>query len=271
MRSRRFGATLPRGPCGSPCDASGVAIHFTPGERSVPWGPAEALYSWKDSDYRRRIVDGDTDRLAYLVVKRWRTSRFEGEGGQGRHGGPEQGAIERREHAPQSARLRRRPAGRIRAFFATAAAPGRRVRVDVGDAVYELTNRGAGFLSARLLKYKQGEKNFVQLVPPGRPDVRPLYFWGGQTAQKLNEASYQVEGGDLSLSKANPEGTIRFIYRGADGLSAEKALTFRHNEYNSARKSASPGPPGPRRWELSGDRVWAEATATLMAASSRGR
>ena len=125
-----------------------------------------------------------------------------------------------------------RPAAPAAPSAPTEAAPGRRVRVDVGDAVYELTNRGAGFLSARLLKYKQGEKNFVQLVPPGRPDVRPLYFWGGKTAQRLNEASYRVEGGDLSLSRANPEGTVRFVYRGADGLSAEKALTFRHNEYN---------------------------------------
>ena len=114
----------------------------------------------------------------------------------------------------------------------TRAAPGRRVRVDVGDAVYELTNRGAGFLSARLLKYKQDERNFVQLVPPGRPDVRPLFFWGGKTAQRLNEASYQLVGGDLSLSKDNPEGAVRFVYRGADGLTAEKALVFRHNDYN---------------------------------------
>lgn len=114
----------------------------------------------------------------------------------------------------------------------TASAPQRRVRVDVGDAVYELTNRGAGFLSARLLKYRHGERGFVELVPAGRPDVRPLFFWGGRTAQRLNEAAYQVEGGDLSLSKANPEGVVRFLYRGADGLSAEKALTFRHNSYN---------------------------------------
>lgn len=114
----------------------------------------------------------------------------------------------------------------------TASAPPRRVRVDVGDAVYELTNRGAGFLSARLLKYRHGERGFVELVPAGRLDVRPLFFWGGRTAQRLNEAAYQVEGGDLSLSKANPEGVVRFLYRGADGLSAEKALTFRHNSYN---------------------------------------
>lgn len=111
-------------------------------------------------------------------------------------------------------------------------APQRRVRVDVGDAVYELTNRGAGFLSARLLKYRQGERGFVELVPAGRPDVRPLFFWGGRTAQRLNEASYQVEGGDLSLSRTNPEGVVRFLYRGEDGLSAEKTLAFRYNSYN---------------------------------------
>lgn len=114
----------------------------------------------------------------------------------------------------------------------TASAPQRRVRVDVGDAVYELTNRGAGFLSARLLKYRQGERGFVELVPAGRPDVRPLFFWGGRTAQRLNEASYQVEGGDLSLSRTNPEGVVRFLYRGEDGLSAEKTLAFRYNSYN---------------------------------------
>lgn len=114
----------------------------------------------------------------------------------------------------------------------TASAPQRRVRVDVGDAVYELTSRGAGFLSARLLKYRQGERGFVELVPAGRPDVRPLFFWGGRTAQRLNEASYQVEGGDLSLSRTNPEGVVRFLYRGEDGLSAEKTLAFRYNSYN---------------------------------------
>ncbi len=114
----------------------------------------------------------------------------------------------------------------------TAAPPHRRVRVDVGDAVYELTSRGAGFLSARLLKYRQGERGFVELVPAGRPDVRPLFFWGGRTAQRLNEASYQVEGGDLSLSRTNPEGVVRFLYRGEDGLSAEKTLAFRYNSYN---------------------------------------
>ncbi len=114
----------------------------------------------------------------------------------------------------------------------TAFAPHRRIRVDMGEAVYELTNRGAGFLSARLLKYKQGEKNFVELVPASRPDVRPLFFWGGQTAQRLNEAVYQVEGGDMSLSRTNPEGTVRFLYRGADGLLAEKTLAFRYKDFN---------------------------------------
>ena len=126
----------------------------------------------------------------------------------------------------------------------TDTAPQRRVRVDVGDAVYELTNRGAGFLSARLLKYKEGKKNFVELVPAGRADVRPLFFWGGQAAQRLNEAAYQVEGGDLSLSRTNPEGTVRFVYRGADGLSAEKALTFRHNDYNIQTKIRVTRPTG---------------------------
>ncbi len=126
----------------------------------------------------------------------------------------------------------------------TQASPGRLVRVDVGDAVYELTNRGAGFLSARLLKYKQGKQNFVELAPGGRPDVRPLFFWGGKTAQRLNEASYQVEGGDLSLSKDHPEGTVRFLYRGADGLSAEKAFSFRHNEYNIQTKIRVTRPSG---------------------------
>ncbi len=114
----------------------------------------------------------------------------------------------------------------------TATAPQRRVRVDIGDAVYEFTNRGAGFLSARLSGYRQGEQNFVELVPAGRADVRPLFFWGGKTAQRLNEASYEVEGGDLALSSANPEGRVRFVYRGADGLSAEKTLVFRHGDYN---------------------------------------
>ena len=126
----------------------------------------------------------------------------------------------------------------------TDTAPQRRVRVDVGDAVYELTNRGAGFLSARLLKYKEGKKNFVELVPAGRADVRPLFFWGGQAAQRLNEAAYQVEGGDLSLSRTNPEGTVRFVYRGADGLSAEKALTFHHNDYNIQTKIRVTRPSG---------------------------
>ena len=138
-----------------------------------------------------------------------------------------------------SAPLKSPPAARppaTEAFPASSApsapAPQRRVRVDVGDAVYELTSRGAGFLSARLLKYRRGDKSFVELAPGGRPDVRPLFFWGGKTAQRLNEAVYQVEGGDLSLSETNPEGTVRFLYRGADGLSAEKALTFRHNSFN---------------------------------------
>lgn len=113
----------------------------------------------------------------------------------------------------------------------TAPAGERRVRVDVGDAVYELTSVGAGFLSARLLKYREGERGFVELVPASRPELRPLFFWGGQTAGRLNAAAWRVEGGDLALSRTNPDGVVRFLYQGADGLAAEKTLAFRHNSF----------------------------------------
>ncbi len=108
----------------------------------------------------------------------------------------------------------------------------KRVRVDVGVAIYEFTNRGAALVSARLKKYlADDKKKLIELVAGASPEISPLFFVGGDAAAKLNGASFRIEGGDLELTPSNPEGKIRFVYRDESGLSAEKTLTFRHNQY----------------------------------------
>ncbi len=112
-----------------------------------------------------------------------------------------------------------------------AAVDEKRIRVDVGTAVYEFTNRGAALVSARLKKYlANGEKKPIELVVGATPLISPLFFEGAAAAI-LNEATFRVEGGDVNLTPSNPEGKIRFVYRDKSGLSAEKTLQFRHNRY----------------------------------------
>ena len=107
-----------------------------------------------------------------------------------------------------------------------------RVRVDVGPAIYEFTNRGAAMVSARLKKYLTDDlKRPIDLISELSPAMMPLYFKGGDTAELLNGASFQVEGGDITLTPSRPEGRLRFFYRDKSGLFAEKILTFRYDRY----------------------------------------
>ncbi|MEE9276036.1 MAG: membrane protein insertase YidC [bacterium] len=149
-----------------------------------------------------------------------------------------------------------------------------RVRVDTGGVEYVFTSRGAGLVSARMKDYpiaqKEAEGIFsglfggapakpektltpaerargVELVEGAGPGLRPLFFAGGDRAARLNEAAYQVVGRSMRLSPSRPEGTLRFRYRGADGLAVEKTLGFRHNSYVIKVKVSveQPGNPEP--------------------------
>jgi YidC/Oxa1 family membrane protein insertase len=115
------------------------------------------------------------------------------------------------------------------------AAVEKRVRIDVGAAVYEFTNRGAALVSARLRNYlDDAGKKPIELIVGASSLISPLYFMGDAAADKLNGATYQIEGFDQTLTRSNPEGRLRFLYRDATGLSAEKTFIFRHGSYSFA-------------------------------------
>ncbi|MBI3127743.1 MAG: membrane protein insertase YidC [Candidatus Tectomicrobia bacterium] len=137
------------------------------------------------------------------------------------------------------------PAGAKPGEPLAAAEKERRVRVDVGVAVYEFTSRGAGLTSAALKDYPTKENKPVELAPGGSPRLRPLYFWGGQAAERLNAATFRVEGEGLRLGPGNPSGEIRFVYRAEDGLSAVKTLTFHHGRYHAELRVRVEGAQGP--------------------------
>ncbi len=124
------------------------------------------------------------------------------------------------------------------------AAAERRVRVDVGSAVYEFTNRGAGLVSARLLRHPENickpsllfsqkcvKGRPLELVVGGGPAIRPFFFAGGDTASELNRSVFRIEGRDMALTPSNPDGKLRFVYNGKNGKAAEKTFTFRHDSY----------------------------------------
>jgi len=107
-----------------------------------------------------------------------------------------------------------------------------RILVDVGPAVYEFTNRGAAMVSARLKKYLTNDmKKPIELIPNLDPAVSPLYFKGGAAAERLNNSTFNVEGGSVELTPARSEAKLRFFYRENSGLFAEKILTFRYDRY----------------------------------------
>ena len=119
------------------------------------------------------------------------------------------------------------------------------VRVDAGVAVFEFTNRGAGLVSARLTRYLTDKGQPVELAPGGSPRLRPLYFWGGPAAERLNAAPFRVEGSAPALTPGRPQGEVRFVYRGPGGLAAEKALSFRHGSYAVSLRVKVEGAQGP--------------------------
>ncbi len=158
-----------------------------------------------------------------------------------RQAAKERAEAEKREKAPPAPAA---PApGRAEPLPPVAAAREARVRVDVGSAVYELTNMGAGLVAARLKNYRMPDGAQVDLGAGGTPSLRPLFFFGGEAARRLNAATYQAEGGDLALSPERPEGSVRFHYRGPDGLSAEKILSFRHDSHAIGLRVRVEGPP----------------------------
>jgi len=114
---------------------------------------------------------------------------------------------------------------------AVAAGKEDRVRVDTGVAVFELTNRGAGIVSAKLKGYEDPKGTAIEMAAGSGPALRPLYFEGAGPAPRLNAALYDIEGGDLALGPGRPEGKVRFRFRGADGLAAEKVFSFRHGSH----------------------------------------
>jgi YidC/Oxa1 family membrane protein insertase len=108
----------------------------------------------------------------------------------------------------------------------------KRIKADVGSAVYEFTNVGAALVSARLKNYLgDGKKGQIDLVAGANRSISPLYFFGNGKSARLNQASYLVEGGNIELTPSKPEGKIRFIYQDGSGLSAEKTFSFRYNSY----------------------------------------
>ncbi len=124
------------------------------------------------------------------------------------------------------------------------AAEERRVRVDVGSAVYEFTNRGAGLVSARLLRHPENickpsllfsqkcvKGKPLELVVGGDPAIRPFFFAGGDTASELNRSVFRIEGRGLALTPSNPNGTLRFVYDVKNGKAAEKTFAFRYDSY----------------------------------------
>lgn len=146
-------------------------------------------------------------------------------------------------HAPKAETLAPAPAAKP-----VAAVKETRVRVDVGPAVYEFTNIGAGMTSASLTKYLTDDrKKPIELIVGSNPSVRPLFFVGDEAAGRLNAAAYQVEGADIQLTPSKPEGKLRFVYRDASGLAATKTFTFRYDSYviGASIETARPGTLGP--------------------------
>jgi YidC/Oxa1 family membrane protein insertase len=135
----------------------------------------------------------------------------------------------------------------------------RRVRVDVGSAVYEFTNRGAGLVSARLLRHPENicepsllfsqkcvKGKPLELVVGGDPAIRPFFFAGGDAASELNRSVFRIEGRDLALTPSNPEGTLRFVYDGKNGKAAEKTFAFRHDSYRIGLRLRVERPSDPK-------------------------
>jgi YidC/Oxa1 family membrane protein insertase len=137
------------------------------------------------------------------------------------------------------------PPGPLPPAPSVAAEKEERVRVDVGVAVYEFTNRGAGLAAARLARYLTDKGQPVDLAPGGSPRLRPLYFWGGPPAEKLNAAAFRVEGGSLALGPGKPQGEVRFLYRSPEGLAAEKTLSFSYGSYAVGLRVKVEGAQGP--------------------------
>ena len=128
------------------------------------------------------------------------------------------------------------------------AAKEKRVRVDVGSAIYEFTNIGAGMTSATLTKYLTDDrKKPIELIVGSSKLVRPLFFVGDEAAGRLNAAPYQVEGGDIQLTPSKPEGKLRFVYRDTTGLAATKTFTFYYDSYviGASIETGRPGTPKP--------------------------
>ena len=111
------------------------------------------------------------------------------------------------------------------------------VKVDVGNAVYGMTNYGAGFVQMELMDYKDKNGKFVDLVKGFDKDNKSLYLVGGP--KKLNNSVYKiyVDGQEITESKTfkidprKGKQTVSFIYKDELFGNVEKSLTFYSGSY----------------------------------------
>ena len=112
------------------------------------------------------------------------------------------------------------------------------VKVDVGNAVYGLTNYGAGFVQMQLNDYKDEKGKFIDLAKGYYSDLKPLFFWGSGSGV-LNRAFYKVyvNGQEVTESKTIKIGSkkggqkVTFVLQGKAQEKVEKSLFFSAGSY----------------------------------------
>ncbi len=112
------------------------------------------------------------------------------------------------------------------------------VKVDVGNAVYGLTNYGAGFVQMQLNDYKDEKGKFIDLAKGYYSDLKPLFFWGSGSGV-LNRAVYKVyvNGQEVTESKTikidSKKGgqKVSFVLQGKAQEKVEKSLFFSAGSY----------------------------------------
>ena len=112
------------------------------------------------------------------------------------------------------------------------------VNIDTGNAVYGLTNYGAGFVQMQLKEYKDAEGNVIDLAKGFYPDLKPLYFWG-KGSGKLNSSIYKIyidgqeitETRTIKINSKKGSQAVSFVLEDPVAGKVEKSLVFSSGSY----------------------------------------
>ncbi len=112
------------------------------------------------------------------------------------------------------------------------------VKVDVGNAVYGLSNHGAGFVQMQLNDYKDDKGRLIDLAKGFYPDLKPLFFWG-KGSGILNRSVYKVyvngqevtENKTIKISPKKGSQKVSFVLEGRNQGQVEKTLVFSAGSY----------------------------------------